>query len=182
LRPPVFLDRDGVINRNRHDYVRRPSHWIPIPGAIDAAARLGRAGHPLVVVTNQSGIARGYYTEEDVELIHRVMSCAFRAAGVRPCGILYCPHHPDDRCRCRKPAPGMVEEARRTLSLPRGGWMVGDAESDMELGRRSGLATILVETGRGAAQLEMILERGLTPPDHVVPSLREAADLILSSG
>ncbi len=177
---PVFLDRDGVINANRADYVKNPSEWIPVPGAISAIAALHRAGHPLVVVTNQSGIGRGYYTAAAVEQIHGVMLCALAAAGVPSITIMYCPHHPKDKCGCRKPETGMTDQARLDLKLPSGGWMVGDAHTDMELGRRSGLETILVLSGRGSDQLEIIKAENLAMPDHVTDSLVSAVEIILT--
>ncbi len=180
MKLPVFLDRDGVINTNRADYVKTPAEWMPIPGAISAMAELHRAGHPLVVVTNQSGIARGYYTAEAVEQIHRVMRSALKAAGVDSVHVLFCPHHPQDGCTCRKPETGMVKQAVSDLGLPAGGWMVGDADSDMELGRRSGLTTILVLSGRGRDQLEIIKAENLVMPDHVTGSLVSALDIILT--
>jgi D-glycero-D-manno-heptose 1,7-bisphosphate phosphatase len=112
---PVYLDRDGVINANRPDYVRSPREWIPIPGALSAIAALHQAGHQIIVVTNQSGIARGYYTAEDVEGIHLVMRNALKAAGVDSIHILYCPHHPREKCSCRKPETGMIDRARIEL-------------------------------------------------------------------
>ncbi len=180
MKLPVFLDRDGVINENRSDYVKTPAEWVPIPGAIAAAAILHRAGHPLVVVTNQSGIGRGYYTSEAVESIHTVMQNAFAAAEIPAVPVMYCPHHPDERCSCRKPETGMIDQARSEYKLPDGGWMIGDAHSDMELGRRAGLITILVLTGRGMDQLEMIRAENLKMPDHVTDSLVSAVKIILS--
>ena len=176
---PVYLDRDGVINENRADYVKKPSEWVPIPGAISAMAALSEAGHPLVVVTNQSGIGRRYYTARDVNLIHEVMQNAFRAAGMTHVPILYCPHHPDDKCGCRKPETGMIDKAKTDYGLPEGGWMIGDAESDMELGRKSGLKTVLVLSGRGRAQLDIIKAENLTMPDYITDSLVSALDILL---
>ncbi len=180
MKKPVFLDRDGVINTNREDYVKSPSEWIPIPGAISAMATLHRAGHQLIVVTNQSGIGRGYYSAEAVERIHLVMRNALKAAGVDSIHILFCPHHPRERCGCRKPETGLIDQARIDLGLPSGGWMVGDAHSDMELGRRSGLTTILVLSGRGRDQLEIIKAENSAMPDHVTDSLVSALDIILT--
>ena len=180
MKVPVFLDRDGVINANRSDYVKMPSEWIPVPGAISAMATLHRAGHQLIVVTNQSGIGRGFYTKEAVDCIHEVMLSALSAAGVPSIPIMYCPHHPRDRCGCRKPETGLIDKARLDLKLNSGGWMVGDAHSDMELGRRSGLKTILVLSGRGARQLETIKAENLPMPDHITGSLVSAADIILT--
>lgn len=180
MKPPVFLDRDGVINENRSDYVRKPSQFKPVPGSLDAVRRLSEAGFPVVIVTNQSGIARGYYTRDVVLSIHSLAECALGMTGTTIAGIYFCPHHPDEMCGCRKPETGMVEAARKDHDLPPGGWIVGDADSDMELGRRSGLSTILVLTGRGAKQLEKLRAEGRPEPDHVVGSLADAADLILT--
>ncbi len=179
VKLPVFLDRDGVINENRSDYVKKPSEWIPIPGAIAAMKNLYNAGHQLIVVTNQSGIGRGYYTSNAVELVHEVMTDVFKAADIPPVPIMYCPHHPEDKCGCRKPETGMIDQAKLDLNLPHGGWMIGDAHSDMELGRRSGLTTILVLTGRGADQLEIIKAENLAKPDHITSSLVSAVKIIL---
>ena len=148
---------------------------------MESVARLHRAGHPVVVVTNQSGIARGYYTEHDVEAIHSLMSTAFVTAGARVDGVYFCPHHPSEGCGCRKPETGMIDKARREKELPEGGWMVGDADSDMELGRRSGLSTILVLTGRGVSQLEKIRAGKGPEPDYITESLVSAVDIILST-
>lgn len=177
---PVFLDRDGVINENRRDYVRSLSQWIPLPGAFEAMARLCAVGHPLVVVTNQSGIARGFLTETALAEIHDRMGKMMIQAGGSFAGMEYCPHAPWDGCTCRKPETGMIDRALRRLSLPeRSGWMVGDAGTDMELGRRTGLKTVLVLTGRGRAQLDQILRDGGPHPDFVREDLASAADLIL---
>lgn len=177
---PVFLDRDGVINENRADYVRSLSHWKPLPGAFEAMARLCSAGHPLIVVTNQSGIARGFFGEAELAAIHDRMNLMMRRAGGSFAGIEYCPHAPWDGCSCRKPETGMIDRAVERLSLPRGtGWIVGDAATDMELGRRGGLRTVLVLTGRGGAQLDRILRDGGPRPDFVREDLASAAELIL---
>lgn len=180
LPEPVFLDRDGVINENRRDYVRCLSQWVPLPGVFEAVARLCSRGHPVVVVTNQSGIARGFFTEDDLARIHRRMTELLRRAGGRFTGIQFCPHAPWDKCLCRKPETGMIDAARRDSALPEsGGWIVGDAETDMELGRRTGLKTILVLTGRGRAQLDLIREKGAVLPDYVAKDLSAAVTVIL---
>jgi len=180
MKEPVFLDRDGVINENRSDYVKTPGEWVPITGAIAAMIQIQEAGFPIVIVTNQSGIGRGFYTKEKVEAIHQVMLGAFEAAGIRNVEILYCPHHPDDGCNCRKPEIGMINIAREKLKLPPGGWMVGDADSDMELGRRAGLKTILVLTGRGKDQLDIIRKESREEPDFICSSLLSSVDIILT--
>jgi D-glycero-D-manno-heptose 1,7-bisphosphate phosphatase len=177
--PPVFLDRDGVINRNRADYVRRISHWVPYPGAFESMARLTEAGLPIVVVTNQSAIGRGYTTREVVEQVHALLLKRAAEAGARVSGVYYCPHRPDEGCGCRKPATGMVESARRELGLPGGGWIVGDAATDMELGRAAGLRTLLVLTGRGGDQLDGIRDSGAPEPWAICDGLDAAVTRIL---
>jgi len=176
---PVFLDRDGVINENVPDYVRSVDAWIPIPGSLEAAASLSTAGHPVIVVTNQSGIGRGLVEASVVEEINALMSERIRALGGRLSGVYCCPHRPDEGCSCRKPATGLVDASRRELGLPPGGWLVGDAVSDMELGRRTGLTTILVMTGRGAVQSRLCGPE--SEPDFRAGDLAEAARLILGA-
>jgi D-glycero-D-manno-heptose 1,7-bisphosphate phosphatase len=179
--PPVFLDRDGVINRNRDDYVRSIADWVPIPGSIEAVARLSGAGHPVIVVTNQSAVARGYCALADVEAVHALMRTRIEEAGGSLTGVYYCPHHPDEHCICRKPEIGMIDRARAEHLLPSGGYLVGDAVSDMEMGRKAGLLTILVLTGRGAAQLLRMKSGGDPMPWKVAADLAEAVDIILGS-
>lgn len=181
MRAPVFLDRDGVINRDNPDYVRNIEDWIPIPGAFRALARLSRAGHPLVVVTNQSAVARGYTTKVMVEKIHERMVSQAERAGADISGVYYCPHAPGDDCGCRKPATGMVDSARSDLSLPAGGYLIGDAASDMELGRRTELLTVMVLTGRGRSELKRIRDERMTMPWKIASDLIEAVDIILEN-
>src|SRR5688500_5693601 len=110
MRAAVFLDRDGVINEYRSEYVRTWEELRFLPGAMEAIARLTRAGIPVVVVTNQSGIGRGVIAREVVDEIHRRMGEEIAIAAV-----MVCPHHPDDACECRKPKPGMLRQAAREL-------------------------------------------------------------------
>ena len=178
---PVYVDRDGVINENCDDYVRSLSQWIPVKGVFSSLAALSRAGHPIVVVTNQSAVARGYTTLANVEEIHSELLRLSADAGGVIRGIYYCPHHPDEGCGCRKPETGMIDTARKDLDLPEGGWIIGDAATDMELGRRAGLETILVLTGRGTEQLQLIREKGSRMPDVIVEKLGKATAYILAS-
>jgi len=178
-RLPVYLDRDGVINANRADYVRSLDQWEPINGSLEAVARLSSVGHPVIILTNQSAVARGYCTEDDVRDIHTRMEQMVKECGGSITGIYHCPHHPDDGCPCRKPATGMIEMARKEHGLGTGGWMVGDAASDIQMGINAGLSTILVLTGRGADQLEKIRKSGMSEPDFIAGDLAEASLIIL---
>ncbi|MFN0059447.1 MAG: D-glycero-alpha-D-manno-heptose-1,7-bisphosphate 7-phosphatase [Planctomycetota bacterium] len=147
----VFLDRDGVINIYRDEYVRTLADFEYYPETAAAFAVLGALGMPIVVVTNQSALARGYTTLADVEAIHARLRADAASWGARIAAIEFCPHLPDDHCRCRKPRTLMFERAaaRLALSLP-GSYMVGDAPSDMEAGRALNMITLRVASGRGS--------------------------------
>ncbi|HKI75221.1 MAG TPA: HAD-IIIA family hydrolase, partial [Pseudomonadales bacterium] len=114
----VILDRDGVINFDSPDYIKSPEEWTPIPGSIEAIARLNQHGYRIFVATNQAGIARGKLTLSDLHAIHQKLLDAVTAAGGAIAGIEYCPHHPDDHCDCRKPAPGMLLAIERAAGTP----------------------------------------------------------------
>lgn len=149
-QPCAFLDRDDTIIVDRH-YLRDPDGVALLPGAAAGLAALRRLGYRLVLVTNQSGVGRGYFTLADVEAVHRRLADLLAAAGVTLDGIYLCPHAPEDGCRCRKPATGMVERACADLGLdPRRSVMIGDKASDVDLARRCGMAAILIEATPGA--------------------------------
>lgn len=156
LSPAAFIDRDGVINEDRA-YVSRPEDFHLLPGVGEGLRRLRQAGYRLVVVTNQSGIARGYYTEADYHALTEYMRQTLRAEGVELEGVYHCPHHPtkglgDYRqdCDCRKPRPGLLLKAREDLGLDLGrSLIIGDKPSDVEAGRAAGLALcLLVRSGQ----------------------------------
>jgi len=147
-RPAVFLDRDGVLNYNRTDHIKTPEEYLPIPGAAEAVARLKRHGWVVVVVSNQSGLARGLFSQEALAAIMAKMQAVLAAAGGGADAVYYCPHAPEAGCDCRKPAPGLLLQAAREHALDLGrSYFVGDKASDIECGRAAGLRTVLVETG-----------------------------------
>jgi len=148
----LILDRDGVINHDSDAYIRRPDDWQPIDGALDALARLHRAGFGLTVATNQSGIGRGYFDVATLDAIHAKMHAAIGAAGGQLAAIAYCPHRPDAGCDCRKPAPGLLLRLMTECGFARGdALMIGDAERDIEAARAAGVAAIAV--GERATEL-----------------------------
>ncbi len=152
-RPAVLIDRDGVLNANRSDHVKSWDEFVLLPGALDAVRELARLGLPIVVVTNQAAINRGLVDAAVVESIHRRLMAMAAAQGGRIDAVVWCPHHPDEGCGCRKPAPGMLTYAAQSLNLDLGrSYLVGDAESDIAAGASVGCRTFLVATGRGADQ------------------------------
>ena len=167
----VVLDRDGTLIVDE-PYLSDPGAVGLIEGAGAALRRLAGLGLGLVLVTNQSGVARGLVSSERVGEIHRRMEALLEAEGVRLAGIYVCPHHPQDDCACRKPRTALLEQAARELGFdPQRAFVVGDKASDVALGRAVGATTLLVLTGHGASQAET----GGSGPDHVVADLAEAA-------
>lgn len=149
----VFVDRDGVINRNRRNHVKSWEDFQFLPGSIDALAELTRYGFRTVVLTNQAAINRGLLSREELEAIHDRMVGELARAGARVDAVLYCPHRPEERCQCRKPRPGLLLAASRRLGISlAGSYLVGDAVSDLAAGMAVGCQTILVMTGRGIGQ------------------------------
>jgi len=180
----VFLDRDGTIIKDI-GYLSRLDQVTIYPWTIDAVRALNRAGLRVVVITNQAGVARGYFSEQVVEDVHRHLTSAFEAGGARIDAYYYCPHHPDGSvegyakgCGCRKPAPGLVERAARDLGLdPAQSFVVGDKWIDIGLAQAVGARGVLVRTGYGAS--EEANPRPGVKADIVVDNLAAAASWIL---
>jgi histidinol-phosphate phosphatase family protein len=176
LRPAVFIDRDGVLNYNRSDHIKSPEELALIPGSAAAVAALKRAGRVVVVVSNQSGLARGLYDQQALDAITAKLKTELAAVGGALDAVYYCPHAPGAGCDCRKPAPGLVHRAAREhgLDLARS-CLVGDRAADIECGQAAGLRTVLVETGLP----EDRHERASVRPDHLAPDLSGAVEWIL---
>jgi D-glycero-D-manno-heptose 1,7-bisphosphate phosphatase len=181
LRPAIFLDRDGVIIDDVH-HLSAPSQVQIIPGSAEAIAALNRAGWPVVVVTNQSGLARGLFTLDVLHAVHRRISEQLGAKGARVEAYFFCPHYPVAEvaeyrleCSCRKPKPGMLQQAARELGLDlSGSWMIGDRETDLEAGAAAGTRTILVRTGYGASLDVASLDRNALNLEVVAKDLADA--------
>lgn len=175
-----MLDRDGVVNENRHDYVKAWEEVRFLPGVFAALAHLAAARYPVVLVTNQSVVGRGILTTAQVEDLNRRIVQEIEAHGGRIDAVYYCPHHPAAGCDCRKPRPGLFYQAARELDLDlTRSYLVGDAGSDIEAALAAGATPILVLTGRGRAQHPLVLER-VNPPPVVLPDLPAAVDYILA--
>lgn len=146
----IILDRDGVINHDSDDYIKSPEEWLPIPGSLQAIARLTRAGYRIVVATNQSGVAHGLFDMETLRRIHEKMQHAVVAAGGDMEAIFFCPHGPNDGCDCRKPKPGLLRDIAARLHVDlRGVPAVGDSLRDIQAAQAVGARPILVRTGKG---------------------------------
>lgn len=182
----VFLDRDGVINYNREDYVKTPEEFVFLPGSVAAAARLTRAGLALFVISNQAGVGKGLITDEALAAITRKMLDGLAAGGACVQGIYYCPHRPDGGCDCRKPAPGLLQRAAREHGLDLAQThFVGDDRRDVAAGAAAGVRTVLVLSGKTSrAEAEALArETGSAfEPAYVAADLSAAADWILENG
>lgn len=169
----VLIDRDGTINVEKH-YLSDPDQLQLIDGVGAALRRLSQAGFGIAIITNQSGIARGYFNLERLDQIHARLTQMLEAEGVRLDGIYICPHGPDDDCTCRKPLPGMAEQAMAEHGFdPKLSTVIGDKEVDVELGQAIGAATFLVRTGHGEKYAAS------SKADHVVADLPAAVDILL---
>lgn len=175
----VILDRDGVINVDSDDYIKSAVEWQPIPGSLEAIARLSQAGFTVAVATNQSGLGRGLFDLGDLEAMHAKMEELLHKLGGELAGIFYCPHHPDDQCACRKPLAGLIDVIEAELGLSaKGAPIIGDSLRDLEAGLAKGCELILVRTGKGEKTLAKL------PPElrqqvSVFDDLSAATDFLL---
>ena len=150
----LILDRDGVINHDSDDYIKSPEEWRPIPGSLKAISKANRAGFRVIVVTNQSGLARGYFDINTLNEIHKKMHQKLSRKGGRIEAVFFCPHGPDDGCNCRKPKSGLLEEIRDRLNISLEEVLfVGDSYSDIQAARSAGAVPVLVRTGKGEKTL-----------------------------
>jgi D-glycero-D-manno-heptose 1,7-bisphosphate phosphatase len=146
----VFIDRDGVINRNRGSHVKRWEEFVFLPGAIEALAELTKHGFLSIVLTNQAAVNRGIIPRETLEAIHSRMLERVEAAGARIDAVFYCPHRPDEHCSCRKPQPGLLYQAAERFGVDLlSSYLVGDAVTDVMAAKSAGCWPILVMSGRG---------------------------------
>ncbi|MEW6719652.1 MAG: HAD family hydrolase [Thermodesulfobacteriota bacterium] len=183
----VFLDRDGTLIAEE-GYLRDPAKVRILPGAAEALRTLAAEGVLLAVTSNQSGVARGIFTFDQMMAVHRTFEAALRKEGVLLDAVEYCPHHPEGvlqeyaiACPCRKPGTGMAEAILRRLGVPEScpRWVVGDKMTDILFGIRLGARTVLVGTGYGAGEREEGERMGIVP-DAFLPGMREAAAWILA--
>ena len=178
----VILDRDGTINHEREDYIKSPEEWVPLPGALEAIARLNHAGWHVVVATNQSGIGRGLFDMAALNAMHAKMHQILARHGARVDAVFFCPHTPEDQCSCRKPQPGLFNMIGERFGVSLDGVpMVGDLPRDVLAAQSVGCEPHLVRTGQAASMTEAELQAlrqqvsGLT----IHPNLSAFADYLI---
>jgi D-glycero-D-manno-heptose 1,7-bisphosphate phosphatase len=184
----IILDRDGVINHDRSDYVKSVDECVPIDGSIDAIVRLYKAGFTVVVATNQSGLARGKFDLDDLEAMHGKITNLVEEKGGELGAIFYCPHAPEDSCKCRKPIPGLVDAIEAEFNISAEGcYFVGDSLRDLQAGVLKGCKPVLVKTGNGLKTISQLANPELQTDSPLLTSeqvqvfddLAAAADFIL---
>jgi D-glycero-D-manno-heptose 1,7-bisphosphate phosphatase len=186
MRPAVFLDRDGTLTEEV-GYVNHPSRLRLLPRAGEAVRRLNAAGVPAVVVTNQAGIARGYFNEDVLHAVNAELRAQLAREGAYLDALYFCAHHPSEgvppfrrQCDCRKPKPGLLLRAAAELDLDLGrSVMIGDKASDLEVGPAVNARGVLVLTGYGRGEWEYQPEKFLVRPDHVARDLLDAVEWVL---
>lgn len=175
MNKAVFLDRDGTINID-YGYVRKIANFEFIPGVFDALKELAKTGFKIIIITDQSGIGRGYYTEEDYKNLTKYMVKEFEKSSIKIDGIYYCPHSPESSCSCRKPEIGMIKKAKEDFNIDlKKSYFIGDRTSDIQCGHNAGCKTILVKTGNAGEDGRYSMR-----PDFVADDLYEAVNLILN--
>jgi len=175
LQPAVFLDRDGTINQDT-GYIDSPERLFIIDGAASAIKRLNSKGFRVVVITNQSGVGRGYFTKEAADSVNKKLEEVLKREGAHLDGIYYCPHHPDDNCECRKPRIGLLEKAKNDLAIDfKKSYVIGDKGSDIEIAQSIGGKGILVLTGSGKDEKQKLDHE----PSYIATDLKDAVEWII---
>lgn len=177
----VILDRDGTINEDSAEFVKAPEEWAPLPGALEAIARLNHAGWHVVIASNQSGLGRGLFDVAMLNAVHAKMNKMLAAVGGRIDAVFYCPHTTDDKCRCRKPGPGLFEQIGERYGVDLGDVpMAGDAVRDLIAGATAGCEPHLVLTGKGAAYRNRPLSDTFPAATRVHADLAAFADFLIA--
>jgi D-glycero-D-manno-heptose 1,7-bisphosphate phosphatase len=177
----VILDRDGTINEDRDDFVKAPEEWVPLPGALEAIARLNHAGWHVAIASNQSGLGRGLFDVATLNTMHDKLHKMLAAAGGRVDAIFYCPHTPEDDCHCRKPLPGLFEQIGQRFGVSlKGVPAVGDSLRDLVAGHAAGCEPHLVLTGKSAGLSPEEARQGLPEGAQVHADLAAFAEHLLA--
>jgi D-glycero-D-manno-heptose 1,7-bisphosphate phosphatase len=175
----IVLDRDGVINQDSANYIKNDNEWIPIPGSLEAIALLNQNNFKVIIATNQSGIGRGLYSVDTLNLIHQKMHRLLAEMGAKIDAIYFCPHTDEDKCNCRKPKPGMFLEIEKTYRVDLNNvYGVGDSLRDLEAFAKANMKMILVKTGNGQ---KLFKSKKFPKKTKVFKDLSEAVNFIIKS-
>ncbi|NNM50635.1 MAG: D-glycero-beta-D-manno-heptose 1,7-bisphosphate 7-phosphatase [Pseudomonadales bacterium] len=180
MKKLIVLDRDGVINEDRDDYVRSLEQWQPIQGSISAIARLSRAGWIVCVATNQSGVGRGYFSADELMAMHQKLRDLVHAESGQISEIVWCPHTPDEACSCRKPQPGLLDKISALHGSLAGCPMVGDTLRDLQAGQSHGMTPLLVLTGKGRTTRDKLLSEDQLTGIQVFDDLAAVSEYLLN--
>jgi len=179
--PLIILDRDGVINYDSDDYIKSVDEFVLIPGSLEAIARLNQAGFKVAIATNQSGISRSYYTLDTLHAMHDKLAKLLLEHGGKIDKIYFCPHGPNEQCACRKPLPGMLQQAMNELeSDPSDTIMIGDSIKDLAAAKAACITAMLVKTGKGERSLAKIKSEQIYTAIPIYADLRAATNAILN--
>ena len=179
----IVLDRDGTINADSDDFVKTPEEWLPLPGALEAIARLNHDGWRVVIASNQSGLGRGLFDVASLNAIHTKMYKMLAAVGGRVDAVFYCPHSPEESCNCRKPLPGLFEQIGARFGIPlKGVPTAGDSLRDLQAGTAAGCEPHLVLTGKSAVFRDGGQPDGLPAGTRLHVDLSAFVDFVIERG
>jgi D-glycero-D-manno-heptose 1,7-bisphosphate phosphatase len=177
----VVLDRDGTLNQEPEEFIRSPEEWVPLPGALEAVARLNQGGWRVVLATNQSGLGRGLFDMATLNAVHARMHKLLAGAGGRVDGVFFCPHAPEDGCECRKPGPALFHQIARRMGVPPHHTVaIGDSVRDAQAAVAAGCEPHLVLTGQSSGLSPEALPPGFPPGTRVHTDLAAAVDVLLA--
>ena len=175
----LILDRDGVINYDSDDFIKSPAEWCPLPGSLEAIAALNAHAYRIVVISNQSGLARGLFDHNTLEAIHHKFQTLLKQKDGQIERIYFCPHGPDDQCACRKPLPGLFDQFAKEFNVNLDSiYAVGDSVRDLEAAHDSGARCVLVRTGKGAQSEQRLQALPEDNPLHHVPVYNDLASFV----
>lgn len=175
----LILDRDGVINYDSDHFIKSPEEWRPLPGSLEAIAALNNAGYRIVVISNQSGLARGLFNSDTLETIHQKFRTLLDNKGGRVERIYFCPHGPDDQCTCRKPLPGLFNQFAEDFNIELEGiYAVGDSIRDLEAAYSAGANSVLVRTGKGEKSAQSLRALPEGSPLSCVPVYNDLTSFV----
>ncbi len=182
MKRTVFIDRDGVINKDpagwtKYSYVTKPEDFIILPGVVEGLKKIKSAGMDIIIISNQGGVSKGYYSKDELDAVNKRMIEELKEHDIDIKKVYYCVHQDSDNCDCRKPKTGLFEQAKKETGInPQGAYFIGDGRTDVEAGKKLGMSTILVLSGKSSKEEIRAWD---VKPDHVCDDLNKASDIVL---